>query len=178
MSKQLTTTILRDLDTLVREIHALYESKFKNDNIPDDKIDNRPYSNDNYKGRVLTNFLISFLTRVYENPGISLSDLSYELKMDKTSITRAIQKLIDSEYITKIQDLDDKRIWHLFTTEKCKDLYAEIIAEKNRIISICFNDVNHDETNMFSRIVNLISNNINREWNKSINKNIKVGEAK
>ena len=29
MSKQLTTTILRDLDTLVREIHALYESKFK-----------------------------------------------------------------------------------------------------------------------------------------------------
>lgn len=158
MSKQLTTTILRDLDTLVREIHALYESKFKNYDLQ--------------RGQFI------FLTRVYENPGISLSDLSYELKMDKTSITRAIQKLIDSEYITKIQDLDDKRIWHLFTTEKCKDLYAEIIAEKNRIISVCFNDVNHDETNMFSRIVNLISNNINREWNKSINKNIKVGEAK
>ena len=158
MSKQLTTTILRDLDTLVREIHALYESKFKNYDLQ--------------RGQFI------FLTRVYENPGISLSDLSYELKMDKTSITRAIQKLIDSEYITKIQDLDDKRIWHLFTTEKCKDLYAEIIAEKNRIISVCFNDVNHDETNMFSRIVNLISNNINREWNKSINKNIKVGEGK
>ena len=158
MSNQLTNTILRDRDTLVREIHALYESKFKNYDLQ--------------RGQFI------FLTRVYENPGISLSDLSYQLKMDKTSITRAIQKLVDSGYINKQQDLNDKRVWHIYTTEKCKGLYTEIIAEKNRIISVCFNAVAQEQINLFSHIVNIISNNINHEWNKSINKNIKVGEIK
>ena len=140
MTSQLTNTILRDIDTLVREIHALYESKFKNYDLQ--------------RGQFI------FLTRIYENPGISLSDLSYELKLDKTTISRAIQKLIDSGYLIKRQDEIDKRMWHLFSTDKCKELYHEIITEKNRIILICFNGVEPAEINNFSKIVNIISNNI------------------
>lgn len=155
MPRQLTNTILRDIDTLVREIHALYESKFKHYDLQ--------------RGQFI------FLTRVYENPGISLSHLSYELKLDKTTITRAIQKLIDSRYLIKQQDAVDKRIWHLFYTDKCKELYNEIIMEKNRIISICFNGVSDEESTIFKKIVNIISNNISNEWDKSINKNIKTG---
>lgn len=152
MSNQLTSTILRDIDTLIREIHALYESKFKNYDLQ--------------RGQFM------FLTRVYENPGISLKELAYELKMDKTTITRAIQKLIDSKYLNKSQDLTDKRVWHLNASEKCKQLYSEIIAEKNRIISICFSGVDPDEIMIFSKIVNIISSNISKEWDKSISKNI------
>ena len=151
MSNQLNSTILRDMDTLIREIHTLYELKFK--------------SHDLQRGQFI------FLTRIYENPGISLSDLSYELKMDKTTITRAIQKLIDAKYINKQQDNADKRLWHLYALDKCKNVYQEIIEEKNRIMSICFNGLNPKDIIIFDDIVNKISKNINIEWNKSIYKN-------
>ena len=154
MQNQLTTTALRDIDTLVREIHTLYESKFK--------------YYDLQRGQFI------FLTRIYENPGISLSDLSYELKMDKTTITRAIQKLIDAKYIKKQQDDADKRLWHLYALDKCQKVYHEIIAEKNRIMSICFNGVAPEDSIIFNNVVNTISKNISHEWNKSINK--KPGE--
>ena len=88
MSVQLINTILRDIDTLTREIHALYELKFKNYDL--------------HRGQFL------FLTRVYENPGITLGNLSYELKMDKTTITRAIQKLIDYGYVYKEQNIKSR----------------------------------------------------------------------
>lgn len=151
MSNQLTNTVLRDIDTLIREIHALYESKFKHYDLQ--------------RGQFI------FLTRVYENPGISLRNLSYELKMDKTTITRAIQKLIDSKYIYKQQDTSDKRIWHLYASEKSKQIYSEIITEKNRVTSICFKGVSADESAIFKKIVNTISSNISNEWNKSISTN-------
>ena len=154
MSNQLKSNILRDIDTLIREIHALYEFKFK--------------SYDLQRGQFI------FLTRIYENPGISLSDLSYELKMDKTTITRAIQKLIDAKYIKKQQDNIDKRLWHLYALDKCTKIYDDIIAEKNKIMSTCFKDVNADDIEIFDNVVNKISKNINIEWNKSINK--KLGE--
>ncbi|MDQ5921679.1 MAG: hypothetical protein QG673_1738 [Pseudomonadota bacterium] len=140
----------------MREIHALYESKFKNYDLQ--------------RGQFI------FLTRIYENPGISLTHLSYELKLDKTTITRAIQKLIDSGYLIKQQDESDKRVWHLFSTDKCKKLYHDIIAEKNRMISICFNGVSEGESDIFRKIVNVILNNISNEWDKTINKNITTGE--
>jgi DNA-binding MarR family transcriptional regulator len=155
-SNQLKNTVIRDLDTLIREIHTLYESKFKNYDLR--------------KGQFI------FLTRVSEHPGISLGELAYELKMDKTTITKAIQKLIDSGYINKKQDINDKRIWHLYTTDKCKNLYDQIIAEKNRVFSICFNGISTDEINSFCKIVNTISNNITLEWHRSIKHSIKSGE--
>lgn len=151
MSNQLTNTILRNIDTLTREINALYESKFKDYNLQ--------------RGQFI------FLTRIYENPGISLSELAYELKMDKTTITRAIHKLIESGYIYKQQDLHDKRLWHLYATARCQVIYGEIISEKNRIIAICFNGIDSAEINIFCQIINVISNNISLEWNQSINKN-------
>lgn len=151
MSMQLINTILRDIDTLTREIHTLYELKFKDYDL--------------HRGQFL------FLTRVYENPGITLGNLSYELKMDKTTITRAIQKLIDDGYIYKKQNANDKRMWHLYASETCNKLYSEIVAEKNRIISICFDGVDPEEVVIFSKVVNLISENINNEWEKLISKN-------
>lgn len=158
MSVQLINTILRDIDTLTREIHALYELKFKNYDL--------------HRGQFL------FLTRVYENPGITLGNLSYELKMDKTTITRAIQKLIDYGYVYKEQNINDKRMWHLYASEKCNKLYSEIVAEKNRIISMCFDGIDPEDIAVFSKVVSLISDKVNNEWEKLMIKNtsFRLGE--
>lgn len=149
MQLQLKNDILRDIDTVARESHCIYEAKFKNHNLQ--------------RGQFI------FLTRICENPGISLKELSYKLKMDKTTITKATQKLIFAGYINKNIDKEDKRISHLIPTDKAIKVYDEIISEKNRIIDICLDGITSEEIRMLNHLIKTMLHNINKEWERIIN---------
>ncbi len=149
MQLQLKNNILRDIDTIARESHSIYEVKCKNHNLQ--------------RGQFL------FLTRICENPGISLKELSYKLKMDKTTITKAIQKLIIAGYVNKDIDEKDNRLSHLKPTSKALKVYNEIIFEKNRIIDICLQDIPDEQCQMLKNMIETILNNINKEWELLIN---------
>ncbi|WP_376774609.1 MarR family winged helix-turn-helix transcriptional regulator [Clostridium thailandense] len=88
--KTLDSHILREIGTLFRCIHSISDIKFKEINLQ--------------KGQFI------FLTRICENQGINQIDLSNLLKVDKTTTTKAIQKLIEAGYIEKKRDDNDKRI--------------------------------------------------------------------
>jgi DNA-binding MarR family transcriptional regulator len=146
MDSSLTSTLLRDLDNLVREIHTIYESSFKNFSLQ--------------KGQ------FAYLTRICEHEGINLADLSFQLRVDKTTTTKAVQKLILSNLIIKEQDTLDKRIWHLFPTDKTRELYSQIILEKNRVLELCFAGFNSKEQISFGNLVTKMAANIAKEWEK------------
>ncbi|MCE2706489.1 MAG: MarR family transcriptional regulator [Proteobacteria bacterium] len=144
MKSQLISTLLRNIDTIARETHAIYESKFKKYKLQ--------------RGQFL------FLTRICETPDINLQELSYQLKMDKTTITKAVQKLIAAGYINKNPDEKDRRISHLTPTNKATQIYNEIITEKNRITEICFKNISSENSEMLSKLIEIILANINEEW--------------
>ncbi len=79
-----------------------------------------------------------YLTRVCESPGINLIDLSNLLKVDKTTTTKAIQKLLKEGYVNRVRDAKDGRIWRLYPTKPATAAYHSIIQEENRYIEICF----------------------------------------
>lgn len=149
MTLQLKNNILRDINTIARESHSIYEAKFKNNNLQ--------------RGQFI------FLTRICENPGISLKELSYKLKIDKTTVTKAIQKLIIAGYVIKNIDEKDNRISHVNPTSKAIQVYNEIISEKNRIIDICVEEISDKELNMLNHLIKIILDNINKEWERVIN---------
>ncbi|WP_407928500.1 hypothetical protein [Clostridium guangxiense] len=68
--------ILRKIGTLSRCIHSISDIKFKGINLQ--------------KGQ------FTFLTRICENQGVNQIGLSKLLKVDKTTTTKAIQKIIES----------------------------------------------------------------------------------
>lgn len=146
MDSSLISTLLRDLDNLVREIHTIYEASFRKFSLQ--------------KGQ------FAYLTRICENEGINLADLSFQLKVDKTTTTKAVQKLILSDLIRKEQDTVDKRIWHLFPTDKTRQLYSQIISEKNRVLELCFAGFNSKDRITFGNFVTKMSANIAKEWEK------------
>lgn len=148
MKLKLKNNILRDIDTIARESHSIYEAKFQNHNLK--------------RGQFL------FLTRVCENPGISLGQLSYQLKMDKTTITKAIQKLIIAGYVNKEIDQKDHRLSHLKPTAKALEIYNEIISEKNRIIEVCLKGIKDEDTSLLNKLIETILKNINKEWDRII----------
>src|SRR5690242_15489958 len=105
--KQLDSMILREIGTLSRSIHSISDIKFKELKLQ--------------RGQYI------YLTRICENPGINLIDLTLLLKIDKTSTTKAIQKLEKEGYIERKKDISDKRIIRLYPTEKGFKSYDDII---------------------------------------------------
>jgi len=107
-----------------------------------------------------------FLTRVCENPGFNQIDLSNLLKVDKTTTTKAVQKLIDEGYITRERDHVDKRMWRLFPTSKALSVFPVINDEENRKIDICFDGFTKQEQQLVYGLIKRMSENIEADWKK------------
>ena len=147
--------MLREIGSLSRAIHSICDIKYKELNLQ--------------KGQ------FTFLTRICENPGINFVELSNMLKVDKTTTTRAVQKLIEAGYIYKIQDELDKRGYNLFPTEKSLEVYDLIIEEENRTVEVCLGGFTEEEKIVINKLVKRMNNNIEEDWK---NKKSKKESAK
>lgn len=105
-----------------------------------------------------------FLTRICEQPGINLIELSYILKVDKTTTTKAIQKLLEENYVQRTRDTADRRMWHLYPTDKAITLYPYIIQEENKHIDVCFAGFSPEEQIMAYSLLRRMGENIEQSW--------------
>ena len=86
-----------------------------------------------------------FVVRVCEHPGLNLAELTQMLNVDKSTTTKAIQKLETAGYITKQHPPDNKKSISLFPTQKALDVYDKIIGEENVRIDYCFQGFTEEE---------------------------------
>ena len=142
--EDLKSNILREIGALSRCINSLNDVKFKEISLQ--------------KGQ------FTFLTRICENEGINLIDLSNLLKVDKTTTTKAIQKLIEAGYILKKRDDVDKRIWRLYPQDRAKEIYNFIIEEENRSIDTCLNCFTLEEKELVNKLIAKMRENIESHW--------------
>ena len=105
-----------------------------------------------------------FLTRICENPGIHLLELSHLLKVDKATTTKAVQKLAAEGYVRKVQNAEDKRMYQLFPTVRAEKVYPELIAEENRYLVCCFAGMTKEEQALAETLLRRIRENIEAEW--------------
>jgi len=144
---QLNSAILREIGTLSRCVHSICDIKFKELELQ--------------KGQYI------YLTRICEKPGISFIELTMLLKVDKTSTTKAIQKLETEGYIERKKDIHDKRVIRLYATEKGLKSYDDIIDEENKNMQICLKDFSEDEKDIVTKLIIKMSRNIESEWKHS-----------
>lgn len=84
--------------------------------------------------------------------------------MDKTTTTKAIQKLIEAGYVYKKRDNIDKRMWRLYPKEKGLGIYSFIIEEENRNIEVCLKNFSIEEKDLVSKLVKKMRENIENDW--------------
>ena len=118
----------------------------------------------NFKKLALQRGQFVFLTRICESPGLHLLELSQLLKVDKATATKAVQKLEAEGYVRKEQNQTDKRMVHLFPTERAQEVYPELIAEENRYLARCFAGMTKDEQARAETLLRRIRENIEAEW--------------
>jgi DNA-binding MarR family transcriptional regulator len=105
-----------------------------------------------------------FLTRICENQGINYIQLSNMLRVDKTTTTKAVQKLIASGYIRKVQDESDSRAYKLYPTPKALEVYELVIEEENTNIELCFTGFSTEEISIVYELVKRMSRNTESVW--------------
>jgi DNA-binding MarR family transcriptional regulator len=142
--EELDSFVLREIGMLARCIQSISDINFKELHLQ--------------KGQYI------YLTRICENSGISLIDLATMLKVDKSSATKAIQKLEEAGYISKNRDDDDKRLWRLSPQEKGMQVYKAVISEENRNIRVCFKGFSDEEKESALRLARKMRENIEEDW--------------
>ncbi len=153
MPKTLKNPILREIGSLSRTIHTKSDLKFKSCHLQ--------------KGQFI------FLTRICENPGINYIHLSHLLRVDKTTTTKAVQKLIDSGYLYKQKDISDSRAFQLFPTPKALEVYELLIEDENANIDLCFKGFTAVEIEQTSQLIKRMCANMEVVWY-----HLKKGEGK
>ncbi|MER2226219.1 MAG: MarR family transcriptional regulator [Carnobacterium sp.] len=136
--------ILRDIGVIARALDSIANIEFKNHNLT--------------RGQYL------YLMRIKENPGIIPDNLSEMIKVDRTTASRAIQKLEQNGLIEKRADSVNKKIKRLFTTPQGDKLAEYILKENLYSNEVALKGLSDEEIKNFSQILNKIKQNTEAEW--------------
>ncbi|MBS9337231.1 MarR family winged helix-turn-helix transcriptional regulator [Fructobacillus parabroussonetiae] len=71
----------------------------------------------------LENNLFLYLIRIVENEGLTQSSLAELVRVDKTTLSRALRKLDERGYIDKVAGPGNRKAKQLFPTEKGRESY-------------------------------------------------------
>ena len=78
------------------------------------------------KNGFLSREQLYIIEMVSEEPGITQKTLISRLRKEQTSVSRAVQKLVDQNYLIKRQQQDDMRASYLEVTEQAVDALNEL----------------------------------------------------
>ncbi|MGZ4857124.1 MAG: MarR family winged helix-turn-helix transcriptional regulator, partial [Methanobacteriaceae archaeon] len=98
-----------------------------------------------------------YIELINKNEGISVSELSKTLNVKKSTVSIAINQLIELRILTKIQSSTDKRVYFLQLTPKGKDIMKMHMQVHKNTIKKILKILNPKEVDNFIRIVNKIT---------------------
>lgn len=111
-----------------------------------------------------------FLFYLYDHSGASQDEISKALELDKATTARAIQKLEDSGYVTRKSSEKDKRINHVFLTEKAFAIQTEIKEYSAEWTAILTSDMTPEELTQLSSLMEKLTLNAHHHKNTTTKK--------
>ncbi|OYS45915.1 MarR family transcriptional regulator [Limosilactobacillus reuteri] len=105
-----------------------------------------------------------YVVRIYEHPGIISEQLSNLIKVDRTTIARAVKKLEKNGFIERKSDPTNKKIKRLYVTQKGKEIYPFIIRENQFSNREALKGFSEKETQQVHDYLVRIRQNIDDDW--------------
>ena len=107
----------------------------------------------------ITGRQIPCLRLISDHPGIIQDDIANTLQIDKGFIARVIKKLEDDEFLYRTIDPNNRRKYHIYLTEKGKNIIPEIKSIDEKWEKIVFEGLNKDEKCKLIEFIDLLSKN-------------------
>lgn len=121
-------------------------------------------SNIEFKDINLSNLQFLYVVRIYEHPGIIAEQLANLIKVDRTTLARAVRRLEKQGYVYRESDPDNKKIKHLYITEKGKQIYPFIIRENSHSNEVALQGFTPEEAQQVHDYLKRIRQNIDADW--------------
>lgn len=107
-----------------------------------------------------------FLYVISKNEGISQKELSEFLYVGKSTTAKAVKNLMENDYVKRIQDENDKRIYRLYLAEKGKKVMPKIDATFLELVAIFSKNLSKKEEEETVIVLKRILHTISEEKNK------------
>jgi len=107
----------------------------------------------------LTKEQMIVLKKLHDNDGLSQNELAFLTLRNKSSLTRLLSKMEKKKYISRKQDLEDKRINHVYLTEFGKDIYKRTKPVIRKMISTMEQNISDSEKQQIIKILKKIQSN-------------------
>jgi len=104
-----------------------------------------------------------FLTRLCENPGVSVVRLARLARVDQTTATKAVQKLEAAGYVTRIPSKEDKRSQTLWATDRAGEAYNLIVEAENLDLAEGLGTFSETEKRTFLSLLERVRMNLEGE---------------
>ena len=102
-----------------------------------------------------------FLLELYKKDGKNQEDIAEDLKMDKGTTARALKKLEEQGFLTRLKDEKDKRSNKIYLSDKAKNIREDIfniLDDWNKQIT---RSLAKEEVKMLEDLLEKVSKNIN-----------------
>ena len=121
-------------------------------------------SNIEFKEYDLTKGQYLYLVRICEHPGIIQEKLAEMIKVDRTTVSRAIKKLEKNGFIERREDKYNKKIKKIFPTMKGENVYPKIRRENDHSNSVALAGFSEREVEIISHLLQRVRKNIEVDW--------------
>ncbi|WP_217580890.1 MarR family winged helix-turn-helix transcriptional regulator [Lysinibacillus sp. GbtcB16] len=121
-------------------------------------------SNIEFKELDLTKGQYLYVIRICENPGIIQEKVAELLKVDRTTASRAIQKLETKGFIEKRSDQGNKKNKLLFPTNKSLDIYPFLKREGEYSNERALDGFSSEEVDRIHHLLTRVLQNIEIDW--------------
>ena len=98
------------------------------------------------------------LNLIERNPGTSLGELMYQLKITKQSLNRVLRGLLKSKMIKQIKDVEDTRKKNLFLDKDGKIFFDKVYKKKKKRIFNALKNSEPESVVKFKEVLDRIIN--------------------
>ena len=107
-----------------------------------------------------------FLYVISKNEGISQKELSEFLYVGKSTTAKAVKNLVENDYVKKIQDENDNRIYRLYLTENGIKIIPKINSVFLELVTIFSKNLSKREEEQTITVLKRILDTLSEEKNK------------
>lgn len=136
--------VLREIGMIARALDAISNVEFQQYDLT--------------KGQYL------YLVRICEHPGIIQEQLSKVVMVDRTTVIRAVQRLVDHRLVEKRPDSTNKKIRRLYPTEQARLIYRRIEAEEAYSTHTALTGMTPTEIDQLTTLLYRARLNVTADW--------------
>lgn len=101
-----------------------------------------------------------FLYVIINNEGITQTEICNRLNVGKPTVTKAVNNLAKHGYVIRKRNIEDKRSYRLFLTNKGKEIAPMINATFDELIEVYKSNLSSEEYRQVLQGLEIILNNI------------------